>query len=636
MGIASYIEDVLPEGITYEIEVYNLKDKICDDDDNTKCTLNAEKTFYITFKYVEGTSVSGSSDYSVALELDFQKFYNVIYSSNICVGCASEAIANTSFSVTLINYNIVTVKINGISLIEGYTFNQGTGVLTIDNVNGDISIINTTYTRLEYIESTGTAASQFIDTGYTPNKNTTVVYDGMVISGDTALFGVREAANVTRVQRFTLQYVGSNYYRASFRNNDFKISNSYLKEQRHIFKMDGYNAYIDNTIVTTFTSGLIDDFKGVGSLYLLAINSGGSASNFGSVRVYSFKVYENDVLIKNYIPVLNLENKPCLYETFDKTYHCSTSTTPLNYQQLSQHTITNNITNISSSDTQTYVLFGDTYDTILTKTNESELPTSIKVTSSGIPLIKDQDFTYDSTTGRLIIPNISGNIVISEIVSTKLDYIESTGTQYINTGYVPGPNTKVVFTHIPTVSRFSSWAAYFGYRNGDTNEDSLYASSGSDTTNASVVSAYVGGVHMAPSGNVPFTHTVGATEVITLSSNEFSIVVDGISRLSITKVSETELSMTNNGVTTTIPTTTTTPVFDTVGPMFIFARNTGKNDANFLSTVKLVSFQIYENNELEMDFEPIIDENGDIGLIENESGEYFYNQGSGVFLQPVT
>ncbi len=632
MGIANILEQNLSEDITYEIEGYNLKEPICDNNIINKCTLNATKTFYITFKYKDGVVGGSSSSFAINIKFDFEEFYNVIYSSNICVGCKSYAIKNASFSTTLVNYNKISVKVNGISLIDGYTFDNNTGVLTIDNVNGDISIINTTYTRLEYIQSTGTTDNQYINIDYTPNKNTTAVYDGMVVDGDTALYGVREATN--RVQRFTMQYVSSGKYRGSYKNADFEISSTYAKNVRHIFKMDGNNIYIDNVLVKSITAGLIDKFQALDTLFVFAINTGGVASNFGIVRLYSFKIYENDVLVKNYIPVLDSDDIPCLYETIGKTYYYKSGSGTLNYQELSQYTITNNISGISSSDKQTYVLLGDKYDTILSKTNGNTLPTAIRITSSGIPLIKNTDYTYDPLTGRLIINEVTGNIVISEVASTKLDYIESTGKQYINTEHNAGVNTKVVFTHIPQVARFSSWVSYFGYRNGDTNNDSFYVSSGS-SSNISVVSSFFGGVHMANDTNTPFTHVVGSTEVISLSNDEFSITVDGIKKLSVTKLSDTEISINNNGDISIVTMSSTNPVFNTTGPIFIFGRNISNNTFNYGAPIRLLSFQIYEGNELVMDLEPIKDENDNIGLVDNISKEYFYNQGTESFASPT-
>lgn len=40
----------------------------------------------------------------------------------------------------------------------------------------------------------------------------------------------------------------------------------------------------------------------------------------GSYKLYSFKIYENDVLIKNYIPVKDASNVVCLYDTINKQY----------------------------------------------------------------------------------------------------------------------------------------------------------------------------------------------------------------------------------------------------------------------------------------------------------------------------
>ena len=71
-GINAVID--LPNNLTYTFENYNLGAALCDDEDNTKCTLNATRTVKMTIGYAENAYDSSNTNFN--LELNFE-FYNV-------------------------------------------------------------------------------------------------------------------------------------------------------------------------------------------------------------------------------------------------------------------------------------------------------------------------------------------------------------------------------------------------------------------------------------------------------------------------------------------------------------------------------------------------------------------------------
>lgn len=192
---------------------------------------------------------------------------------------------------------------------------------------------------------------------------------------------------------------------------------------------------------------------------------------------------------------------------------------------------------------------------------------------------------------------ITGNTLINNVY---------TDTMYINTRYIPTINTKVEFTHIPLSVKYTPWIAFFGCREGQTNTNAFYSSSGN-----SQVSAWVGNRQMG-GANINLNHVIDSTEVITLSSTLFEVKIND----------EVVVSVTNSENIT----------IEEPNSIYLFSRNIG-NEPNYLSKVKFISFKIYENDVLEKEFVPAKDPDGKISLYEKIDKEYYYNLGTGTFTE---
>jgi len=84
MGIFSI--DNLPDELTYELEGYELKQKICNS--NNECSLGIKKEIFITIKY-KSTATVTDKVYDLNVIFDFRRYYSVSYSdiellSSIC------------------------------------------------------------------------------------------------------------------------------------------------------------------------------------------------------------------------------------------------------------------------------------------------------------------------------------------------------------------------------------------------------------------------------------------------------------------------------------------------------------------------------------------------------------------------
>lgn len=166
------------------------------------------------------------------------------------------------------------------------------------------------YTPVKYLESTG---SQYIDTGYKPNQNTKIEFDGNITMGSAgrSIFGSNPYFVVTS-RRKTRNYV--------FRYNDTLGETDFQVSTRCNIMLDKTGGYINNNLYQSWDDV---EFQSPYNILLFARNSSsGSAEEESQSRIYSCKIYESGVLVRDYIPVIDSSNRPCLYDKVeDKFYY---------------------------------------------------------------------------------------------------------------------------------------------------------------------------------------------------------------------------------------------------------------------------------------------------------------------------
>lgn len=102
--------------------------------------------------------------------------------------------------------------------------------------------------------------------------------------------------------------------------------------------------------------------------------------------------------------------------------------------------VTNNLTNMTSSGANTANL-GSTYTATLSVSGFYTLPSSITVSMNGVNLTSGTDYTYNSNTGQLSIPNVNGDITVTGaatpclIEGTKISLADGSTKNIENIGY---------------------------------------------------------------------------------------------------------------------------------------------------------------------------------------------------------
>lgn len=190
------------------------------------------------------------------------------------------------------------------------------------------------YKECKYIESTGT---QYIDTGVKGNSEIKIdiILEITNTKQTQFFFGSRQSVSA---QAFCfLSTSGTNNpwgFRSDF-NNKFgqfqteKISNMTGYPLFHVIKNKNVttienNEYINNISYSNFTSNY--------NIYIFTVNTNNTTSNFSYMKLYSFKVFKNDILIQNLIPCLDNNATPCLYDLVSKTTFYNVGTGTFNYE----------------------------------------------------------------------------------------------------------------------------------------------------------------------------------------------------------------------------------------------------------------------------------------------------------------
>lgn len=147
--------------------------------------------------------------------------------------------------------------------------------------------------RCEYIQG---SSGQYIDSGYVPNGSRTKIELKAQSLADIAFFfGTRTTSTATDSLSFTL-LSQSNGFRLDHLGKSYRIEIS--PSSVHNIILDTDSISIDGA-VTNITSSASN---GYGNLYITSANTKGVSDGRSSIRLYYFKIYDNNVLVRDFIP----------------------------------------------------------------------------------------------------------------------------------------------------------------------------------------------------------------------------------------------------------------------------------------------------------------------------------------------
>lgn len=183
---------------------------------------------------------------------------------------------------------------------------------------------------------------------------------------------------------------------------------------------------------------------------------------------------------------------------------------------------------------------------------------------------------------------------------TALEYIESTGTQYINTGFKPKTTSRIQMRALPTKT-VSSYTAFFGCRT-DSSPTASDSFNFAVTTATTIRSDYFGTNQSAT------VSTILTDTIIDKKQN----ILTAYGQTITNKAKTSEQSSKNN--------------------LTIFALNTAsKNEINYYISMKLYYCKIWDNGSLVRNLIPAKNSSGTLGLYDAVNNTFYTNAGTGTF-----
>ena len=410
-----------------------------------------------------------------------------------------------------------------------YSATDGSGnTSTVRRVIGVDGSFERYYTRVDYIESTGT---QYIDTGVIANRNTGFDIDFISynkiskISGEYGtLFGARKTYRDSGFQLTTYNnasLLGHFLFGTNSSYEDIRYSAGIVPSTRQKISFKNNILTLPDNSTTTVTDYT---FTTPSTLAIFALNQDGSIIEYSKTKLYNFKIYDGDTLIRDFIPCYrNSDNEVGLYDLVDNKFYTNAGTGKFEYNKD----------------------FNDKY--------------------------------------------------------VKLNYIEFTGTQYIDTKYAPKSNTVIEIDYDATAS--AKWI--FGSRTAVNNADSFGVFMNSDTQYWVRIGENTDNSdHKLNNINVLGRHKIYA------SSSNF--IQDDSNRISFTQT-------------------------NTIGTYSIYLgtmNNAGTSVDNRMFIGKIYSIKIWNNTTLVRNFIPAVRNSDNVAGLYDEVNDAFYtNNGTGEFIK---
>lgn len=244
--------------------------------------------------------------------------------------------------------------------------------------------------------------------------------------------------------------------------------------------------------------------------------------------------------------------------------------------------------------------------------DDTEIKEKINTMYEAWPKVSGEGETVSlsNTVTAPVTIGLKGNTSQATLPSeyTAVDYIQSSGTQYIDSEYVPKANTKIEVDCFIPEETTSHWRSIFGARISNYKNKAIAFFTNTSTQNVTVY---------CRTGVETRGHKfIYDRDVHIVAEGQTATFSDGTDSYSIT---------------------TTGTVEDCQNTMFIFNLNTastptGKTPDISYAIMKLYNFKCYEDNTLMRNFIPCYrNSDNEVGLYDLVNGVFYTNAGTGAF-----
>lgn len=163
---------------------------------------------------------------------------------------------------------------------------------------------------LQYIGGDGVA---YIDTGYKPNNNTKIEIKTEIQNKTQAVFGSGQ---------FFCYSMGTLWNYPVNKYEDKSIEQAITLNTPHVIIIDKGKCYLDNDLKHTFENSTFQSTYNLGLFCQIRDN----VIDKSTVKIYYCKIWENDTLVRDFIPAFDSNNNACLYDRVENKYYSNANT----------------------------------------------------------------------------------------------------------------------------------------------------------------------------------------------------------------------------------------------------------------------------------------------------------------------
>lgn len=181
------------------------------------------------------------------------------------------------------------------------------------------------YTKLEYIESTGT---QYIDTGFNPTYQTRVVTDLLMGAYTSTAFayGARDTSSQTAAKQFCLAaFTNANTIRCDYFGTSKNTTATGFSDGSTRVTVD-QNKNVTTCGSTTVTNTAVSSGVCAYSLWLFTLNSTGDPAASGKLKLYSCQIYDNGTMVRDFLPCANPSGEVGLWDDVNGVFYGNSGT----------------------------------------------------------------------------------------------------------------------------------------------------------------------------------------------------------------------------------------------------------------------------------------------------------------------
>ena len=175
------------------------------------------------------------------------------------------------------------------------------------------------YRQLEYIESSGT---QYINTAFNPNQNTRVTMDitplNVIQSKMWCAFGCRTSSRYFGLYKASTGSMNLTWFYGTNYSNYFSVDYT----ARHLFEVNKNTANVDG-VQKSYPA---QTFQLTRPMYLFCDDDSGQATSLSAARLYSCRIYDNGVLIRDFIPCKNADGVVGLWDDVSSSFYANAGT----------------------------------------------------------------------------------------------------------------------------------------------------------------------------------------------------------------------------------------------------------------------------------------------------------------------